>query len=252
MSGHNKWSSIKHKKGAADAKRGRIFTKLIKEISIAAREGGGDPDGNPRLRTAILTAKANSMPRDNIERAVKKGTGDADGGAQVEELTYEGYGPGGVAVLVEVVTDNKNRTIADIRHIFSKNNGNLGESGCVSWMFNRRGTITITGEGLTEDTLMEAVLDIEGFEDLEVGDGDFTVYTEGAKLYAVRETLTEKGFNCTEAKLAWIPQNVAKVEGKKAEQTLRLIDVLEDHDDVTNVFANFDVDEEELARIEAL
>lgn len=252
MSGHNKWSSIKHKKGAADAKRGRIFTKLIKEISIAAREGGGDPDGNPRLRTAILSAKAASMPRDNIERAIKKGTGDAEGGPQVEELTYEGYGPGGVAVLVEVVTDNKNRTIADIRHIFSKNNGNLGESGCVSWMFNRRGTIQLSGEGLTEDTLMEAVLDIEGFEDLEVGDGDFTVYTEAAKLYIVREALSEKGFSCTEAKLAWVPQNVAKVEGKKAEQTMRLIDVLEDHDDVTNVFANFDLDEDELARIEAL
>jgi len=248
MSGHNKWSSIKHKKGATDAKRGRLFTKLIKEISIAAREGGGDMDGNPRLRTAIAGAKAASMPRDNIERAVKKGTGEIEGG-QVEELTYEGYGPGGVAVLVEVVTDNKNRTIADIRHIFSKNNGNLGESGCVSWMFNRRGMMTVEGEGLTEDTLMEVVLDLEGFEDLEIDEEGFTVYTEATKLYAVREALSAKGYNVTEAKLAWIPQNSAKIEGKKAEQTLRLIDVLEDHEDVTNVFANFDIDEAELARI---
>ena len=249
MSGHNKWSSIKHKKGAADAKRGRIFTKLIKEISIAAREGGGDPDGNPRLRTAILAAKSASMPKDNIERAIKKGTGDADGGVQVEELTYEGYGPGGVAVMVEVVTDNKNRAIADIRHIFSKNNGNLGENGCVSWMFNRRGQIDLEGAGLTEDALTEVVLELDGFEDLEANDDGFTVYTEPTKLYSIREALSEKGYTVTEAKLAFIPQNTVKIEGKKAEQTLRLVEVLEDHDDVTNVFANFDVDEAELRRI---
>jgi YebC/PmpR family DNA-binding regulatory protein len=248
MSGHNKWSSIKHRKGAQDAKRGKLFTKLIKELTIAAREGGGDPMGNPRLRTAIAGAKAASMPKDNIDRAIKKGTGELDGD-QMEEGIYEGYGPGGVAVLIEIVTDNRNRTTADIRHCLSKNNGNLGENGCVGWMFDRRGQITIEGDNLDEDKLMEAGLELEGFEDLEMGDGEATIYTELAQLYQIREGLEAAGYNVTGAQLAYVPQNRVKIEGKKAEQMIRLIDMLEENEDVTNVYANFEIDDAEMERI---
>ena len=248
MSGHNKWSSIKHRKGAQDAKRGRMFTKFIKEITMAAREGGGDPNINPRLRTAIATAKAGSMPNDNIERAIKKGTGELDGG-QVEEVIYEGYGPGGVALLIETVSDNRNRTTADVRHILSKYNGNLGENGCVAWMFNRRGIITITGENVDEDSVMEAGLEIDGFEDLEADGGVVTVYTDPSALYAVRESLENNDFRIEEAKLGFVPQNTIRAEGKKAEQLIKLLEMLEENDDITNVYANYEIDDIELERI---
>ena len=248
MSGHNKWSSIKHKKGATDAKRGKLFTKLIKEISIAAKEGGGDPNGNPRLRTAIASAKSSSMPKDNIERAVKKGTGELEG-VSYEESVYEGYGPSGVALLLETVTDNRNRTTADIRHILSKNNGNLGENGCVSWMFNKRGVITLEGESLDEDTILEIGIEIDGFDDIEEDDGQFTVYTEPTALYKVREGLESGSLSVSECKIGYIPQNTIKLEGKKAEQMLRLMDMLEENDDVQDVYANFEIEDAEMERI---
>ncbi len=251
MSGHNKWSSIKHKKGAADAKRGKLFTKLIKEITLAAREGGSDLNGNPRLRLAVATAKSNSMPKDNIDRAIKKGSGELDDGNSLEEFTYEGYGPGGVALFLEIVTDNRNRTSADVRHILSKNNGNLGENGCVSWMFDRRGVIGLTGESLDEDAIMEAGLELEGFEDLEVDDdgASATIYTESGSLYKVKEGLEAAGFTVEEARIGYIPQNTVKIEGKKAEQMLRLMDMLEDNEDIVGVSANFEIEDAEMERI---
>jgi len=245
MSGHNKWSTIKHKKAATDAKRGKVFTKLIKEITIAARQGGSDPTANPRLRTAIATAKSSSMPANNIDRAVKKGAGELDGG-QMEEGTYEGYGPSGVAVLMEVVTDNRNRTTADVRHCLSKNNGNLGENGCVSWMFDRRGIILLKDENLDEDTVMEAGLEADGFEDLEIEDGRTTVYTDPSKLYVVLEVLEKAGYENEEAKIGYIPQNMVKLEGKKVQQMMRLIDMLEENEDVTEVYTNADFDPADL------
>ncbi len=248
MSGHNKWSSIKHKKAAVDAKRGKAFTKFIKEITIAARTGGGDPNANPRLRTAVATAKSGGMPNDNIDRAIKKGTGELDGG-QMDEIIYEGYGPAGIAILLECYTDNRNRTTADIRHILSKNNGNLGENGCVAWMFNRRGVIEIIGENLSEDDVMETGLELEGFEDLEVSENAITVYTDPTALYIVREGLAAKGFEIEEAKIGFIPQNTIKLEGKKAEQMLRLMDMLDDNDDITDVYSNFEIDDAEMDRI---
>lgn len=248
MSGHNKWSTIKHKKAATDAKRGKVFTKLIKELTIAARQGGSDPTGNPRLRTAIATAKAASMPANNIERAVKKGAGELDGGS-MEEGTYEGYGPSGVAILMEVVTDNRNRTTADVRHCLSKNNGNLGENGCVAWMFDRRGIIVLAGEELDEDEVMEAGLEADGFEDIENVDGTLTVYTDPTKLYAVNDELEKGGYTAEEVKIGYIPQNMVKMEGKKAEQMMRLMDMLEENEDVTNIYTNADIDDEEFERI---
>lgn len=245
MSGHNKWSSIKHKKAAVDAKRGKVFTKLIKELTIAARQGGSDPTGNPRLRTAIAAAKAASMPANNIERAIKKGAGELDGG-QMEEGTYEGYGPGGVAILMEVVTDNRNRTTADVRHCLSKNNGNLGENGCVSWMFDRRGIILLQQEDLDEDTIMEAALEADGFEDLEIEDGRTTIYTDPSQLYAVVEQLEAAGYPMEEAKIGYIPQNMVKLEGNKVQQMMRLMDMLEENDDVTEVYTNADFDPADL------
>ncbi len=251
MSGHNKWSSIKHKKGAADAKRGKLFTKLIKEITLAAREGGSDLNGNPRLRLAVATAKSNSMPKDNIDRAIKKGSGELDDGNSLEEFTYEGYGPGGVALFLEIVTDNRNRTSADVRHILSKNNGNLGENGCVSWMFDRRGVIGLTGESLDEDAIMEAGLELEGFEDLEVDDdgASATIYTESGSLYKVKDGLEAAGFTVEEARIGYIPQNTIKIEGKKAEQMLRLMDMLEDNEDIVGISANFEIEDAEMERI---
>lgn len=240
MSGHNKWSSIKHKKGAADAKRGKLFTKLIKEITIAAKAGGGDPNGNPRLRTAIQNARAASMPIDNITRAIKKGTGELEGEA-FEEMTYEGYGPGGVAIMVDVTTDNKNRSVSEIRRVFSKAGGNMGEAGCVGWMFEKKGQITIKKELVTEEKLMEIALDA-GAEDV-VDAGDFwQVLTKPADLYAVNDSIQKAGLTIEESMLSRIPQNTIKVEGRVAEQVMKLIEALEDNDDVSNVYDNSDID----------
>ena len=240
MSGHSKWSSIKRKKGAVDAKRGKIFTRLIKEITVAARMGGGDPVGNPRLRAAIASAKTENMPKDNIERAIKKGTGELEG-AVYEEITYEGYGPGGVAILVDCMTDNKNRTVADIRHYFSKSGGNLGESGCVSWMFTKKGTILVDKEDINEEELMEKALEA-GAEDVVEEDNVFQVVTSPDDFEDVREALEADGVKFIEAAVAMVPQNTVDITDEKtAGQILTLLERLEDHDDVQNVYANFDI-----------
>ncbi|MGI6394454.1 MAG: YebC/PmpR family DNA-binding transcriptional regulator [bacterium] len=240
MSGHNKWSTIKHKKGAADAKRGRLFTKIIKEISIAAKSGGGNPEGNPRLKTAVLTARAANMPQDNIIRAIKKGTGELEG-VNYEEITYEGYGPSGVAVMVDCTTDNKNRTVADMRRIFQKSGGNLGETGCVNWMFERKGQVIILKEGALEEQIMDDAIEA-GAEDVIDSDTVWEIRTSLTDLYAVSSALSEKGYQIEESKLSRIPQNFVKVEGKLAEQVLRLMEALEDNDDVQDVYANYDID----------
>lgn len=240
MSGHNKWSTIKHKKGAADAKRGRLFTKIIKEISIAAKSGGGNPEGNPRLKTAVLTARAANMPQDNIIRAIKKGTGELEG-VNYEEITYEGYGPSGVAVMVDCTTDNKNRTVAEMRHIFQKSGGNLGETGCVNWMFERKGQVIILKDGVSEEQIMEDAIEA-GAEDVIDSDSVWEIRTSLTDLYAVSSALSEKGYQIEESKLSRIPQNFVKVEGKLAEQVLRLMEALEDNDDVQDVYANYDID----------
>lgn len=240
MSGHSKWSTIKRKKGALDAKRGKIFTRLIKEITVAARMGGGDPEGNPRLRSAIASAKTENMPKDNIERAIKKGTGELEG-AVYEEITYEGYGPAGVAVLVNCMTDNKNRTVADIRHAFSKSGGNLGESGCVSWMFDKKGTILVDKEAIDEEELMDKALEA-GAEDVVEEDNVYQVETTPDDFEAVREALEKDGLKFIEAAVSMVPQNTVDInEEKPARQVLKLLEILEDHDDVQNVYANFDI-----------
>jgi len=249
MSGHNKWSTIKHKKGAADAKRGKMFSKLIKEISIAARMGGGDLEGNPRLRTAVNAARNANMPKDNIERAVKRGTGELEG-VNYEEITYEGYGPGGVAVLVEALTDNKNRTVAEIRHIFDKYNGNLGETGCVSWMFDKKGMIEVASRGLSEDEVMELALE-SGAQDVKNEGDAFEITTEPAEFETVRKAVEEKGWKMELAEITMIPQNTVKLEGKKAEQMLKMMDALDDLDDLEKVYANFDISEEEMLKASA-
>lgn len=249
MSGHNKWSTIKHKKGAADAKRGKMFSKLIKEITIAARMGGGDPEGNPRLRTAVNTARNANMPKDNIERAIKRGTGEIEG-VTYEEIVYEGYGPGGVAVLVEALTDNKNRTVAEIRHIFDKYSGNLGESGCVAWMFDKKGIIEVAAENLTEDEVMELALET-GAQDVKREGDTFEITTEPSDFETVRKAVEDKGWKIELAEITMIPQNTVKLTGKKAEQMLKMMDILDDHDDLQQVFANFDISEEEMMKISA-
>lgn len=246
MSGHNKWSTIKHKKGAADAKRGKIFTKLIKEISVAAKLGGGDPGGNPRLRTAIDKAKAENMPKDNIDRAIKKGTGEMEG-VTYEEIIYEGYGPGGAAVLVEVLTDNRNRSVSEVRSIFTKNNGNMGEAGCVSWMFSQKGLI-VYDKSVDFDQLFEAAIEA-GADDVEEQDEQIEVTTEPGSFIEVREALEAKGFKHVDAEITMIPQTQVALEGKQAESMLRLMDKLEDSDDVQNVYANFDISAEEMEKI---
>lgn len=243
MSGHSKWSTIKRKKGANDAKRGKIFTKLIKEITIAARMGGGDPDGNPRLRSAVIAAKSENMPKDNIDRAIKKGTGDLDG-AVYEEILYEGYGPGGVAVLVETMTDNKNRTVADIRHFFAKSGGNLGESGCVAWMFDKKGSIMIDKEGVDEEELMDIALEA-GAEDVIEDEMSFQILTEPDDFNGVVENLEKNGVQHLEAEISMIPKNTVDVaEEKTARSLMKLLDNLEDNDDVQKVHANFDISDE--------
>ena len=247
MSGHSKWSTIKRKKGVTDAKRGRIFTKLIKEVTIAARMGGGDPDGNPRLRSAMAAAKNANMPLENVERGIKKGTGDLEG-VTYEEVNYEGYGPGGVAVLVETVTDNRNRTVSEVRHLFSKYNGNLGETNCVSWMFTKAGVITVPKDGTDEDILMELALDA-GAEDIKDEEDVFEVHCAPPDVEAVSQALRDAGVTVETAEVAMLPQNTVKTEGRDAEVLMRLLGLLEDHEDVTAVWANFDIDDEEMERL---
>ncbi len=246
MSGHNKWSTIKHKKGAADAKRGKVFTKLIKEISVAAKLGGGDPAANPRLRTAVDKAKAENMPKDNIERAIKKGTGGMEG-VTYEEIVYEGYGPGGVAVLVEVMTDNRNRSVSDVRSIFSKNNGNMGEAGCVAWMFSKKGLISFD-KNVDFEQLFEAAIEA-GAEDVAEEDEQFEVTTDPGSFIEVREALEAKGFKFSNAEVTMIPQTQVALEGKQAESMLRMMDKLDDCDDVQNVYANFDISADEIEKM---
>ncbi len=247
MSGHSKWSSIKHKKGAADAKRGRIFTKIIREISVAARAGGGDPDGNPRLRTAIVAAKTENMPKDNIERAIKKGTGELEG-THYEESVLEGYGPNGVAILVDLMTDNKNRTIAELRHAFAKYNGNIGSTGCVAWMFDKKGLISFDKEKVDEDKLMEVALDA-GAEDINDEGTTLEVITDPNDFEAVKEALDKNGLQYIYAKISMIPQNTVKLNEKEAEQVLKLMEALEDSDDVQSVNANFDIPDDVMEKI---
>ena len=239
MSGHSKWSTIKRKKGATDAKRGKIFTKLIKEITVAARFGGGDVDANPRLRTAIANAKAENMPKDNIERAIKKGTGELEG-FSYEEVIYEGYGPGGAAVLVESVTDNKNRTVADVRHIFSKCGGNLGEAGCVGWMFEKKGYLVFEKDDVDEETLMEIALEA-GADDVRDEETTFEVITAPRDFDGVQKAFDEKSLKYVVAEITMVPQSTVKLEGKEAEQMMRLMEGLEDSDDVQKVYSNFDI-----------
>lgn len=247
MSGHSKWAGIKHKKAKVDAQRGKVFTRLIREITVAARQGGGDQGGNPRLRTAVLAAKAANMPADNIDRAIKKGTGELPG-VNYEEITYEGYGPGGVAVLAEVLTDNRNRTASEIRTLFSKHGGNLGEVGCVSWMFEKKGYITVEAKKIDEETLMTAALDA-GAEDMKLDeDGEyFEIFTAPKDFEMVKEALSKAGIEMTVAQLDMIPQSHIKLEGKAAQQMLKLMEVLEDQDDTQNVYANFDIPAEVMA-----
>ncbi len=250
MSGHSKWSTIKHKKAAKDAKRGKMFTKLIKEITVAARMGGsGDPSFNPRLRTAVLAAKAASMPNENIERAIKKGTGEADG-AIFEEIMYEGYGPGGVAIMVRSLTDNRNRTVADVRRVFTKYAGSLGESGCVGWMFHKRGVLLIEGGAADEERLMELALE-GGADDVAGADGSWEVTTSPESFEAVRDALLAAGIEPSSAEVTMVPQSTVHVAGEDAARLLRLLEALEEQDDVQSVSANADLDEEELARLSA-
>jgi YebC/PmpR family DNA-binding regulatory protein len=246
MSGHSKWATIKHKKGALDAKRGKIFTRLIKEISIAAKSGG-DPDTNPRLRTAIAAAKAENMPADNIKRAIQRGTGELPG-ATYEEFSLEGYGPGGVAILLDINTDNRNRTVSEIRHVFGKNGGNMAEAGAVSWLFHKKGDIVVAKSAAKEDDLMGIVLDA-GAEDLRDDGDNWEVLTDPSVYEAVLEAVKKAGIEPASSSVAMIPQNYIKLEGAAANQMIRLLETIEDHDDVQNVYSNFDVDQEQLEQV---
>jgi YebC/PmpR family DNA-binding regulatory protein len=246
MSGHNKWASIKHKKGANDAKRGKIFTKLIKEITVAARMGGGDPAGNPRLRAAVLAARAENMPKDNIERGIKKGTGELEG-VNYEESLYEGYGPGGAAVLVESLSDNKNRSVAEIRHVFTKNGGNLGSSGCVAWMFKKKGYIAIDRKAVDEEKLMEKALEA-GAEDVREDETTFEVISAPEDFEAVKTAIDQLKVPYISAEVTMLPQNTTSLAGKEAEQMVRLMDMLEDCDDVQKVYTNADIPDELVSR----
>ena len=239
MSGHSKWSSIKHKKGATDAKRGKIFSKIIKEITVVARMGGGDPDANPRLRTVIAAAKSENMPKDNIERAIKKGTGELEG-VNYEESTYEGYGPGGAAVFIESVTDNKNRAVADIRHIFSKHGGNLGENGCVAWMFDKKGYIAIEKKAVDEDSLMETAIEA-GAEDVREDNGSFEIITEPDDFESIKTAVDNAAISYIDAEVTMLPQSTTNLEGKQALQMVKLMEALEDCEDVQKVYTNADI-----------
>ncbi len=247
MSGHSKWATIKRKKGKLDAERGRTFTKLIKEITVAARQGGGDVEGNPRLRTAVATAKGANMPADNIKKAIQKGTGELPG-VSYEEMTYEGYGPAGVAVFIQAMTDNKNRTVSEIRHIFTRFNGNLGENGCVSWMFDRRGIITVPSNVADEDSMMEIALDAGAVDMTNEGD-IYEIITPFNDLEKVRAAIEKKSIPISSAEATLVPQNFVKLDEKHAETMLKLLETLEEHDDVQKVFANFDIDEKVMARL---
>ena len=246
MSGHSKWATIKHKKGALDAKRGKIFTRLIKEITMAAKSGG-DPEGNPRLRTAIAAAKAENMPADNIKRAVQRGTGELPG-ATYEEIMFEGYGPGGVALLVDVTTDNRNRTVSEIRHAFTKNGGNLGESGSVAWMFHKKGYIVVPKSAAKEDDLMSLVLE-NGGDDLRDDGNDWEIVTDPSAFENVLNAVKGAGMETSVAEVSMIPQNYIKLEGQAANTMIRLLEALEDHDDVQHVYSNFDVDTKQLEEV---
>jgi YebC/PmpR family DNA-binding regulatory protein len=248
MSGHSKWASIKHKKGAVDAKRGKVFTKLIKEITVATRMGEKDPDSNPRLRVAIAAAKAENMPKENIERAIKKGTGDLEG-SNYEEVTYEGYGPGGVAVLLEVLTDNKNRAVADVRHLFERSGGNLGEAGCVAWIFSQKGLIIFQKDQTDEDMLFERALEA-GADDIKEDEKEIEVITEPSSFEQVKTAIENAGLRYTLAEITMIPKTTVKIDGKHAQQMLTLMENLEDNEDVSHVYANFDISDEVMEAIE--
>jgi len=247
MSGHSKWATIKHKKGALDAKRGKIFTRLIKEIGIAAKNGGGDPDANPRLRTAILAAKAENMPADNIKRAIQRGTGELPG-ATYEEFSLEGYGPGGVAILLDINTDNRNRTVSEIRHVFQKNGGNMAEAGAVSWMFHKKGDIVVPKSAAKEDDLMGIILDA-GAEDLRDDGENWEVLSDPSAYEAVLEAIKKAGIQPVSSSVAMIPQNYIKLEGQAANTMIRLMEAMEEHDDVQNVHSNFDIDQKLLEEV---
>ncbi|MGH7822926.1 MAG: YebC/PmpR family DNA-binding transcriptional regulator [Candidatus Binatia bacterium] len=249
MSGHSKWSTIKHKKAAKDARRGKLFTKLIKEITVAARSGA-DANANPRLRTAVANAKAASLPNDNIDRAIKKGSGEMAGAAAMEEIDYEGYGPGGVAIIVRCLTDNRNRTVSDIRHLFTKHGGNLGEANSVAWMFQKRGLIRVDKEGADEERVMEVALDA-GAEDFSDAEDAFEVVTSPERFHAVRDALDGAGMKLSSAEVTMIPNSTVRLTGAQAASALKLLEVLEENDDVQNVSANLDVDPEELEKLSA-
>jgi YebC/PmpR family DNA-binding regulatory protein len=242
MSGHSKWASIKHKKGAADAKRGKVFTKLIREITVSAKMGGGDPNGNSRLRAAIQAAKAENMPKDNIERAIKKGTGELEG-TSYEEVNYEAYGPGGVAVLLDCLTDNKNRTVADLKHIFDRHGGSLGSPGCVSWIFVKKGLMVFDESAAGEEKILEIALDA-GAEDVRQIGSQFEVVMDPADFEKVKKAFDGAGIPYSLAEITMIPQNTVRLEGKKAEQMLNLMEALDDIDDISHVYANFDIPDE--------
>lgn len=248
MSGHNKWSTIKHKKGAADAKRGQLFSKIVKEITVAARMGGGDIEGNARLRSALLTARTASMPKENIERAIKKGTGELEG-YNLEEITYEGYGPGGVAILVNVMTDNKNRAVADIRHLFSKYNGNMGETGCVSWMFSKKGFASVDKSTVDEETLYDIALEA-GAEDISDQGDAFEILIAPEEVENLRSTLEGKNIKYSQLEVQMVPQTNVTLTGKQAQQVLKLLGLLEDLDDVQSISSNFDISDEEMAQMQ--
>ena len=242
MSGHSKWSTIKRKKAKADAERGRVFTRLIKEITVAARTGGGDEEANHRLRSAIVAAKGANMPSSNIEKAIKKGTGELPG-VTYEEAVYEGYGPGGAAIMVEVLTDNKNRTVAEIRHIFTKYNGNLGENGCVAWMFEKKGVITVKAGEHSEDDLLMIVMEA-GADDLDQDDDTFEITSEPGQLEKIKQELLDNGVTVENAEITMYPKNTVKIEGGNAESLLKLMDALEDQEDIQNLYSNFDIDQD--------
>ena len=244
MAGHSKWANIKHRKGAQDAKRGKIFTKIIKEITVAARLGGCDVDATPRLRKAVSNGKSNNLPIDNITRAIKKGTGELEG-VSYEEVTYEGDGPGGVAIMMDIITDNKNRTVAEIRHLLSKYGGNLGENGSVAWVFDKKGQIIINSSSGDENVILEAALEA-GADDFEAADDFFTITTDPVSLMDVRDALENSGYEIRSAEIEMVPKTLQKLEGKEAQSALKLMDALEDNDDISKLFSNFDVDEKTL------